>query len=159
MTEPDRVARANGIAEAALDKKCLQLVALDMREVTSVADTFLLMTGTSDRHARSIADGIVECVRASGEKPLGVEGYDEGRWVLIDLGDVIVQDDDVYGDGVNVAARLEGLAEPGGIVVSGMVHEAVRAKVDVAFDDLGPQSVKNIAEPVHAYSIATVPSP
>lgn len=90
MTEPDRVARASAIAGAALDKKCLQLVALDMREVTSVADTFLLMTGTSDRHARAIADGIVECARALGEKPLGVEGYDEGRWVLIDLGDVIV---------------------------------------------------------------------
>ena len=106
MTEPDRVARASAIAEAALDKKCLQLVALDMREVTSVADTFLLMTGTSDRHARSIADGIVECVRASGEKPLGVEGYDEGRWVLIDLGDVIVH---VFQEKVREAYDLERL--------------------------------------------------
>lgn len=90
MTQPDRVARASAIAEAALDKKAQQLVALDMREVTSVADTFLLVTGTSDRHTRSIADAIVEAVRATGEKPLGIEGYDEGRWVLIDLGDVIV---------------------------------------------------------------------
>ena len=72
----------------------------------------------------------------------------------VNLGDVIVQDDDVYGDGVNVAARLEGLAEPGSIVVSRMVHEAVRAKLDVGFDDLGPQTVKNIAEPVLAYRIA-----
>ena len=72
----------------------------------------------------------------------------------VNLGDVIVQDDDVYGDGVNVAARLEGLATPGKIVVSGMVHEAVKAKLDIRFDDLGPQEVKNIAEPVRAYSVS-----
>ncbi len=69
----------------------------------------------------------------------------------VNLGDVMVQDDDVYGDGVNVAARLEGLAEPGGVVVSGSVHEQVRTKVDVGFEDLGPQKVKNITEPVHAF--------
>ncbi|MCZ6771063.1 MAG: adenylate/guanylate cyclase domain-containing protein, partial [Proteobacteria bacterium] len=71
----------------------------------------------------------------------------------VNLGDVIVQDGDVYGDGVNVAARLEGLAEPGSVVISGTVHEHVRAKLDFDFDDLGFQDVKNIAEPVHAYSI------
>lgn len=86
----DRVARAEAIAEAALDKKALDLVALDVREVTSVADTFMLVTGTSDRHARAITDSIVEWARAHGEKPLGVEGYEDARWVLIDLGDVIV---------------------------------------------------------------------
>jgi len=71
----------------------------------------------------------------------------------VNLGDVIVQDDDVFGDGVNVAARLEGLAEPGSIVVSGMVHEAVRAKLDFGYDDLGSQEVKNISEPVRAYRV------
>ena len=71
----------------------------------------------------------------------------------VNLGDVIVQEDDVYGDGVNVAARLEGLAEPGGVIVSGSVHEQVKGKLDVAFDDLGPQRIKNIAEPVRAFSI------
>ncbi len=71
----------------------------------------------------------------------------------INLGDVIVQNDDVYGDGVNVAARLEGLAPPGGVVVSGLVYETVRAKLDFGFEDLGPQTVKNIAEPVHAFAI------
>jgi TolB-like protein/cytochrome c-type biogenesis protein CcmH/NrfG len=75
----------------------------------------------------------------------------------VNLGDVIVQDDDVYGDGVNVAARLEGLAEPGGLLLSGMVHEAVRAKLDYSFDDLGPQKVKNIAEPISAFRVR-VPS-
>ncbi len=72
----------------------------------------------------------------------------------VNLGDVIVQDDDVYGDGVNVAARLEGLAEPGSVVVSGTVREHVRGKLDIGFDDLGPKDVKNIAEPVHAYGLA-----
>ena len=76
----------------------------------------------------------------------------------VNLGDVIVQDDDVYGDGVNVAARLEGLAEPGCVVVSGKVYEEVRTKLDIQFDDLGPQEVKNIAEPVHAYRVAPIAS-
>ena len=71
----------------------------------------------------------------------------------VNLGDVMVQDDDVFGDGVNIAARLEGLAEPGGVVVSGKVHEEIRTKVDFSFDDLGPQVVKNIAEPIHAFRI------
>lgn len=71
----------------------------------------------------------------------------------INLGDVIVQDEDVYGDGVNVAARLEGLSELGGVVVSGTVHEHVRTKVDFGFEDLGSQKVKNIAEPVRAFCV------
>jgi adenylate cyclase len=71
----------------------------------------------------------------------------------VNLGDVIVQDDDVFGDGVNVAARLEGLAEAGGICVSDMVYQSVRSKLDLTFDDLGPQRVKNIGEPVRAFHI------
>jgi len=71
----------------------------------------------------------------------------------INLGDVIVEGRDIYGDGVNVAARLEGLAEPGGICISDTVHQNVRAKLDLAFEDLGAQQVKNIAEPIHAYQI------
>jgi len=70
----------------------------------------------------------------------------------VHLGDVIEKaDGTVYGDGVNIAARLEGLAEPGGITVSDSVRVAVRGKVAVAFDDQGEQTVKNIAEPVRAY--------
>ncbi len=71
----------------------------------------------------------------------------------VNLGDVIVDRDDIYGDGVNVAARLEGLADSGGICVSGAVYEQVRGKLDVSFEDLGPQTVKNIAEPVAAYKV------
>ena len=71
----------------------------------------------------------------------------------VNLGDVIVQDDDIFGDGVNVTARLEGLANPGGVVVSGTVYEQVRAKLDFEFDDLGLREVKNIAVPVRAFSV------
>jgi adenylate cyclase len=71
----------------------------------------------------------------------------------INLGDVIVEDDDIHGDGVNVAARLEGLAEPGGICVSRVVRDQVRDKLDLAFDDLGEQTLKNIARPVRVYAL------
>jgi adenylate cyclase len=72
----------------------------------------------------------------------------------INLGDVMVEDGDIYGNGVNVAARLEGLSEPGGVCLSGTVYGEVRNKLDLAFEDLGEQTIKNIAEPVHAYRVA-----
>jgi TolB-like protein/class 3 adenylate cyclase len=71
----------------------------------------------------------------------------------INLGDVIVDRDDIYGDGVNVAARLESLAEPGGICVSAKVRDEVGNKLDLAFEDMGEQKVKNIVEPVRAYRV------
>jgi adenylate cyclase len=70
----------------------------------------------------------------------------------INLGDVIVEGDDLYGDGVNIAARLEALAEPGGICLSGAAHEQVRDRLDIAFVDLGEQQVKNITRPVRTYN-------
>ncbi len=71
----------------------------------------------------------------------------------INLGDVIVEGERIYGDGVNIAARMEGLAEPGGICISGTVFEHIKGKVSVNFEDLGPQHVKNIAEPIRAYRV------
>jgi len=71
----------------------------------------------------------------------------------INLGDIIRDGRDIFGDGVNVAARLEALAEPGGICVSRVVHDQVRDKLDVAFEDLGEQQVKNIARPVRVYRV------
>ncbi len=71
----------------------------------------------------------------------------------VNLGDIIVQDDDVFGDGVNVAARLEGLAEPGGVLISGLVRESIGNKLDLGFEDLGARDLKNIAEPVHVYRL------
>ncbi|MCZ6743575.1 MAG: adenylate/guanylate cyclase domain-containing protein, partial [Alphaproteobacteria bacterium] len=69
----------------------------------------------------------------------------------INLGEIIVDGEDIYGDGVNIAARLEGLAAPGGIYISGKVYEEVRNKLSIAFEDLGEQEVKNIPEPVRVY--------
>ena len=69
----------------------------------------------------------------------------------INVGDIIIDGGDIFGDGVNVAARLEGLAEPGGLCVSGRVHEDVRGKLDVTFADEGEQQLKNIAWPVRVY--------
>jgi len=71
----------------------------------------------------------------------------------INVGDIIIDGDDIYGDGVNVAARLEALAEPGGICISDRVHDYVGERLDITCEDLGPQAVKNIAEPVHVYRI------
>ena len=71
----------------------------------------------------------------------------------INLGDIVTSDDDVHGDGVNVSARLEPLAEPGGICISATVHEHVRAKLHYPFEDRGVQMLRNIAEPVRIYSL------
>jgi len=84
-------------------------------------------------------------------------GEPEARRIVvrmgINVGDIVIDGDDIHGDGVNIAARLEGLAEPGGIYVSAAVQEHVRGKLDVAFDDLGEQTVKNIARPVRVYRV------
>jgi adenylate cyclase len=71
----------------------------------------------------------------------------------INVGDIVVDGEDIHGNGVNIAARLEALAEPGGICVSGSVHDQVRDKLDFSFDDTGDQQLKNIARPVRAYRI------
>jgi class 3 adenylate cyclase len=76
-----------------------------------------------------------------------------GLRIGINLGDVIIDGDDIYGDGVNIAARLEGLAEVGGICVSRTVFDHVKGKVEVSFEDLGAQMIKNIPEPVQTFKV------
>jgi adenylate cyclase len=71
----------------------------------------------------------------------------------IHVGDIIIDDDDIFGDGVNIAARLEGIAEPGGICISDDAHRHIRGKVDSSFDDIGEQNLKNIAEPMRTWRI------
>jgi len=71
----------------------------------------------------------------------------------INLGDIIKDGRDIYGNGVNVAARLEALAEPGGICVSRVVRDQVRDKLDFSFEDMGEQQVKNIARPIHLFRV------
>jgi len=102
---------------------------------------------------------VVDAVRAAVETQIAVAKHNadlpkdkriEFR-VGINLGDVVIDGDDIQGDGVNMAARLEGLAEPGGICVSGMVYEGVRDRIDISFEDLGEQKVKNIDRPVRVW--------
>jgi len=76
----------------------------------------------------------------------------------INLGDIVVEGDDVLGDGVNIAARLEALAKPGGICISDVVFKSVRGKLDLGFADLGPQTVKNISEPIPTYEVLIDPA-
>jgi adenylate cyclase len=77
----------------------------------------------------------------------------------INVGDIVVEDGDIFGDGVNVAARLEALAEPGSICVAARVQEDAAGKLDLAFEDLGEQQLKNIARPVHVYRVVTAARP
>ncbi len=109
----------------------------------------------------AVFDSVVEAVECATEvqAELGARNEDlpdERRMLFrigVNLGDVIVDGDDIYGDGVNVAARLEALAAPGGICISDVVHQIVDGKLDVRFEDLGKQEIKNIAKPVHVYQI------
>jgi len=105
----------------------------------------------------------VDAVQAAVEmqRSLAVRNADipEGRRIVlrigISLGDVMVDGDDLYGNGVNVAARMETLSKPGGVCISGNVHEHLLAGADFCFEDLGEQEIKNIDHPVHAYLIGT----
>src|SRR5277367_68293 len=72
----------------------------------------------------------------------------------VNLGDVLIEGDDILGDGVNIAARLEGLCEPGGVLISGAAYEHIRGRIDAEFVDLGEKDLKNIARPVRVYSLA-----
>src|SRR5262249_13960592 len=120
------------------------------------------------RTVKSTGDGllaefpsVVDAVRCAAEIQRGMaernaETAEDRRITFrvgVNLGDVIAEEHDIFGDGVNVAARLEALAEPGGICVSRVVRDQVRDKLDLAFEDLGEQQVKNIARPVRVYRV------
>ena len=90
MSELDRVAKARLLAEAALELKAEDPVVLDMREVSSFADTFVILSGRSDRHVRSVAEAVIDAIKQAGEDLLGSEGLDDGQWVLIDSNDVVI---------------------------------------------------------------------
>jgi ribosome-associated protein len=90
MTGLSRRQKLDVALTAAEAKGAEDPLALDVREVASFADTFLILTGRSDRQVRAIADAVEEALVARGEKPIGSEGQTEGRWVLLDFGDLIV---------------------------------------------------------------------
>src|SRR6266850_2930833 len=105
----------------------------------------------------SVVDAVrcaVDVQREMAERNAGVPADNRIEFRMgINLGDIIIDEGDIFGDGVNVAARLETLAEPGGICVSRVVRDQVRDKLDLSFEDRGEQQVKNIARPVHVYRI------
>jgi adenylate cyclase len=104
---------------------------------------------------------VVEAVQCAIETQQELSSHNDGTpepqrmrfRIGINLGDVMVEGDDVYGDGVNIAARLQELAEPGGILISGPVYEQVHNKLSIGFDCLGQQRLKNVANPVTGYRV------
>jgi adenylate cyclase len=105
----------------------------------------------------SVVDALrcaTEVQNAMAEPNLGIAAEERIEFRIgINVGDVVVEDDDIFGDGVNVAARLEGLAEPGGICVSPRVQEDAAGRLDLTFDDLGELSLKNIARLMRVYRL------
>jgi class 3 adenylate cyclase len=122
----------------------------------------------SGRIVKTTGDGmlvefpsVVDAVRCAAELQRAMLDRDAGMpedrrirfRIGINVGDVIVEDDDIFGDGVNVAARLEALSDPGGLCISRTVREQIRDKLPYPLEDLGEQSVKNIARPVRVYAL------
>ena len=138
-----------------------------LREHRKVTDALVAKHG--GRLVKTTGDGVllefpsvvdaVECaVAVQAVMAQRNEGVPEDRRMLfrigINLGDILIEGDDILGDGVNVAARLEGIAEPGGICISSSAYDQVSGKVAVEFTDLGEQSLKNIARPVRPMRLA-----
>jgi TolB-like protein len=137
-----------------------------LREHRKVTDALVAKHG--GRLVKTTGDGVllefpsvvdaVECaVAMQAVMAERNDGVPEDRRMLyrigINLGDILIEGDDILGDGVNVAARLEGIAEPGGICISSSACEQIRGKVPVDFTDLGEQALRNIARPIRAYAV------
>ena len=126
------------------------------------------IAGHKGRLVKTTGDGllvefasVVDAVRCAAEMqaalaksnaPLGPGRRIDYR-IGINVGDIVVEDGDIFGDGVNVAARLEGLAEPGGICVSARVQEDATGKIDLLFEDMGERQLKNITRPMRVYRV------
>ena len=120
------------------------------RIVKLMGDGSLLEFGSAVSAVQCAVDLQTATTEANSQLP------DDERIILrigINLGEVVVEGDDIFGDGVNVAARLEALSEPGGVCLSDSVHRQIRGKTDLMFEDLGEQKLKNIVEPVRAYRV------
>jgi adenylate cyclase len=118
------------------------------RIVKTMGDGLLVEFGSVVDALRCAAE--VQTAMAERNAAIAADDRIELR-IGINVGDVVVEGGDIFGDGVNVAARLEGLAEPGGICVSARVQEDAAGKLDLAFEDLGEQQLKNIARLVRVY--------
>ncbi|MGC1666293.1 MAG: adenylate/guanylate cyclase domain-containing protein, partial [Bradyrhizobium sp.] len=99
--------------------------------------------------------GAVEVQRGMADQNTSVPPDERIEFRIgIHVGDIIIDDNDIFGDGVNIAARLEGIAEPGGICISDDTYRQIRDRVDTAFDDRGETALKNIARPVRVFALA-----
>jgi TolB-like protein/class 3 adenylate cyclase/Flp pilus assembly protein TadD len=173
LEQPSRVGRRLSAIVAADVAGYSRLMGLDeagtariLREHRAIADAVVAQHG--GRIVKTTGDGLliefpsvvdaVECavavqtVMAERNERVPLDRRMLFR-IGINLGDILIEGDDILGDGVNVAARLEGIAEPGGICISSSAYDQVRGKVDIEFADLGEQSLKNIARPVRAYAV------
>jgi adenylate cyclase len=145
--EPGTLARVRTLRDDVIEPT---VEAYGGRVIKTTGDGFLI-------EFPSAVDAVQAAIDVQGDVESNNDGLDEAKHlqlrVGINLGDVMVDGDDLMGDGVNVAARLEGLAKPGGICVSDMIRTGVRGKLDVKFEDLGDQSLKNIVEPVKVWRV------
>ncbi len=143
--EVGTLARIKDLRGEVLDPKVAEY---NGRIVKTMGDGFLIEFPSAVDAVQHALDVQVEMARRNSGIP---DGRRMELRIGVNIGDVIVEGEDIYGDSVNVAARLEGLAEPGCVYVSGTVFDHVRDKLDLGFDDLGAQKVKNIAEPIRVY--------
>jgi TolB-like protein/tetratricopeptide (TPR) repeat protein len=120
------------------------------RIVKTMGDGLLVEFGSVVDALRCATE--VQAVMAERNAAIAAENRIEFR-IGVHQGDIVVEADDIFGDGVNVAARLEGLAAPGGICISARVQEDAAGRLDLAFEDIGEQQLKNIARPVHVYRV------
>jgi adenylate cyclase len=156
VAEYSRLMRADEDATLSLLTRCRDIAAARIAEhrgrIANTAGDAVLAEFPSVFDALSCALAIQE---AAGQEK---EGLPPDRQMLfrigIHVGDVMVRDGDLFGDAVNVAVRLQALAEPGGISISAAVREHARSRIAAAFTDAGAQRVKNIAEPVHVFRVA-----
>jgi TolB-like protein/class 3 adenylate cyclase/Flp pilus assembly protein TadD len=171
--QPSRVGRRLSAIVAADVAGYSRLMGLDeagtariLREHRAVSDALVAKHGgrivktTGDGvllEFASVVDAVEYAVALQAVMAERNDGIPQDKRMLfrigINLGDILIEGDDILGDGVNIASRLEGIATPGGVCISSSVYDQVRGKVDVDFTDLGEQNLKNIARPVRAYAV------
>src|ERR1700736_5617801 len=118
------------------------------RSVKTTGDGLLVELGSVVDALRCAAEG--QAAIANSNAPLPPDRRIEFR-IGIHQGDIVVENNDIFGDGVNIAVRLEGIAEPGGVSISDDAHRQIRGKIGIDYDDMGPQVLKNIAEPMRVW--------
>src|SRR5437879_2571564 len=145
--EEGTLARLKAVRKALVDPT---IAAHRGRIVKTTGDGMLVEFASAVDAIRSA----VEVQRAMSDQNMDVPQQTRIEFRIgIHVGDIIIDENDIFGDGVNIAARLEGIAAPGGICLSDDAYRQVRGKVEIACDDLGPQNLKNIAEPMRAWQI------